>query len=463
MIWSITRLALESLVILALALGISWAWRDRSAASRHLLLSAACWGLVLLPMLSAVVPVWHVPLLPPAESVSSGSSLDPVAPVETRSPDQAAQSPAGVLRPEHLLVTIWGLGVAIVLLRFLIIQLRARSFAARSVPVRDSVWNRRLDTVDWPTPLPELRVSDDLHSPMVVGFVRPMIIVPRSTLNWPEETVDATVLHELAHVHRRDLLHQLVAQLVCALYWYNPLTWWAAHRLGVEREMAADDFVLSQGFKSSDYAAHLLNASHDLRPYSRFSLESIAMARGTDFKVRMVAVLDPNAERTTPAPRARWLAVAAWTVLALGLASISPRAAPAPAAESVEPGPVYVRLDDATAMVERTWSAFDRRFEAFETEYDTWELAVDDWLDREKSLVEQNFFDDAAEVFEEVYDGFVERMETELEALEDSHAASSGVRPLAELGTELEDWYDRASAGLDRVVSKWELMKQEFR
>ena len=51
---------------------------------------------------------------------------------------------------------------------------------------------------------------------------------------------------------------QSIAQLACAVYWFNPLVWFAAHQLRLERERACDDFVLVSGTSGADYATDLL-------------------------------------------------------------------------------------------------------------------------------------------------------------------------------------------------------------
>src|SRR5262249_59448889 len=74
---------------------------------------------------------------------------------------------------------------------------------------------------------------------------------------WSMECRWIVMAHELTHVKRRDCLMQALAQLVCAVYWFNPLVWFAAWRLRVERELACDDHVLEAGAKASGYASPL--------------------------------------------------------------------------------------------------------------------------------------------------------------------------------------------------------------
>jgi beta-lactamase regulating signal transducer with metallopeptidase domain len=89
----------------------------------------------------------------------------------------------------------------------------------------------------------------------------------------------------------------MTAQIVCVLHWFNPLVWLIAQKLFIEQERAADDYVINHGIKISEYAKHLIEASEKVKYARRTSLDVAAMARGTDFKDRMLCVLDPGAKR----------------------------------------------------------------------------------------------------------------------------------------------------------------------
>src|SRR6185503_17584551 len=91
----------------------------------------------------------------------------------------------------------------------------------------------------------EVRATSELDSPAVLGLLRPTIVVPHAALDWPLERCRLVAVHELAHVRRRDVLAQAMADVACALHWYNPLVWIGARRLRIERELAADDAVLA--------------------------------------------------------------------------------------------------------------------------------------------------------------------------------------------------------------------------
>ena len=98
---------------------------------------------------------------------------------------------------------------------------------------------------------------------------------------------------------------------VLPLYWFNPLVWFAAWRLGVERERACDDLVLASGVRPSAYAGHLLEVVSQLSPARLTQSCGLAMARQSSLEGRLVAVLScgRNRRRVT-----RILAVAAVAV-----------------------------------------------------------------------------------------------------------------------------------------------------
>ena len=95
---------------------------------------------------------------------------------------------------------------------------------------------------------PALLASEHVTVPFTSGVLRPVVVVPATALaTWTDERIRVVLLHELAHVRRRDCLVQAMSQVACAAYWFNPLTWIAARRLRAERERACDDLVLEAG------------------------------------------------------------------------------------------------------------------------------------------------------------------------------------------------------------------------
>jgi beta-lactamase regulating signal transducer with metallopeptidase domain len=89
--------------------------------------------------------------------------------------------------------------------------------------------------------VPEVRVSDRLRGPLVIGILRPAILLPRTLVaHSTDEELEHVLLHELIHVWRKDALASAACLGLTAVYWFHPLVWMARRRLAVLREVACD-------------------------------------------------------------------------------------------------------------------------------------------------------------------------------------------------------------------------------
>jgi hypothetical protein len=103
-----------------------------------------------------------------------------------------------------------------------------------------------------------LRTCEDGTTPLAVGLVTPAVLLPEwLILKLSEEELRQVVAHELAHLRRRDDWTNLAQQIVEALLWFHPAVWWIGRRLDLEREIACDDWVVSQTGGARPYAACL--------------------------------------------------------------------------------------------------------------------------------------------------------------------------------------------------------------
>jgi beta-lactamase regulating signal transducer with metallopeptidase domain len=101
----------------------------------------------------------------------------------------------------------------------------------------------------------ELRVSPAQRSPVVLGFVRPAILLPASEDASPDTAGTEQILrHELAHVQRGDDWANLIQHCIQAAFFFHPAVWWISGQLALEREIACDDHVLEQGGRRRAYA-----------------------------------------------------------------------------------------------------------------------------------------------------------------------------------------------------------------
>ena len=158
--------------------------------------------------------------------------------------------------------------------------------------------------------------------PITFGVFRPAVVLPANWQAWPTDRFRIVILHELSHIQRFDVLFQSLARLVCAVYWFNPLAWYAFHRMRMDCELACDDRVIQSGERVSEYADQLIEIARLYRR-TRFAL-GIAMARTSKLEGRIVALLDGNRTRLPLGKRAgsTLLALASILVLSLGVISV---------------------------------------------------------------------------------------------------------------------------------------------
>ena len=102
----------------------------------------------------------------------------------------------------------------------------------------------------------------DVSTPVLWGWLRPVILVPRDFPSWSEEHQRFAVFHELAHLHRADPWTQLLALLARAIYWFHPLVWWIAAQQKEYQERACDEQVLARGIPPTEYAELLLSLAN---------------------------------------------------------------------------------------------------------------------------------------------------------------------------------------------------------
>ena len=101
-------------------------------------------------------------------------------------------------------------------------------------------------------------ISDTVESPMAAGFRHPAVIVPqRMTQQLADPDLDHVVLHELAHLARRDDWTNLIARFAAGVLALHPLAFWVLRRIDAEREIACDDWVVAMTGASKPYAVSL--------------------------------------------------------------------------------------------------------------------------------------------------------------------------------------------------------------
>ena len=192
---------------------------------------------------------------------------------------------------------VWLVGICAVFARMIIGLVSARLLVNRCRPVSAgpivtmASEVRRAMGVSIPVRLVMGDSTGRVVVPMAYGFLRPTVLLPDDAGAWPTDRLWVVLLHEMAHVRRGDWNAQTLARCICALYWFHPLVWLAAHRLRVESERACDDLVLSCDIAVPDYATHLLEIVQRLSTARRIWTGTVAMAHKSELKERLQAIL----------------------------------------------------------------------------------------------------------------------------------------------------------------------------
>jgi beta-lactamase regulating signal transducer with metallopeptidase domain/HEAT repeat protein len=348
-------LLVKTTLVLLAALGITRVLQRASAGARHLVWLSTLGALLLVPLVAVWSPLRLAVLPAVPRTVSAPSAVD--APSAVAAPLASAPAPIAESMPLAPHVAPNGTAVVPAALRdrlqlddavggvlalWAVVALAiGGSLAAAWLSARRIVLRARpLDGADWLDPLyeiadrldlsepPRLLRSEDAKMPFACGVTRPTVVLPAESDHWTLDRRRAVLLHELAHVRRRDLAGHTLARVLCAVYWFHPLVWTAARRLRAESEHACDDVALSCGARPADYAEHLLEIVTSVRRDAT-PVVALAMARRSEFEGRMLAILDPERVRATPSRRQAASLVGMLVLFAVLVGA----AAPSPAAE----------------------------------------------------------------------------------------------------------------------------------
>lgn len=209
-----------------------------------------------------------------------------------------------------------------------------------------------------------LLVSDRIATPMAIGFRSPAVMLPRPLLaQFGESELDHVLLHELAHIARRDDWTNLFVRIAGAFLSLHPIAFWVLRRIEREREIACDDWVVSMTGAARPYAASLARLFELCFVRRGMALASGMAGRSSHLGERIELLLRRGSRFTSKAsPIPVTLGIVTLFALAiagaqapnwLSLAQDDPRpfAAPAPAAPPAVPAAARQPAPPAPAAI----------------------------------------------------------------------------------------------------------------
>ena len=290
--WVLVHFLWQGLAVAVLIGMILHFLRNRTAQTRYLAACAALGLLVMAPVVTSGLISTPTPepeqvsysAGPETEFESARSAVDPiltsgestVAPVEMQIADAHAAEPSQGNWKQHALTSLetvlpwivigWIVGVLVLSLWRFAGWLRLQTIKKQLTKPIHKFWQQRVKLLADRmriTRTISLLESALIQVPSVIGWLRPVILVPSAALTGTTpQQLEAFLLHELAHIRRYDYLVNLLQTMVEILGFYHPATWWISRRIRIERENCCDDLAADMLGDKVMYARALIQMEH---------------------------------------------------------------------------------------------------------------------------------------------------------------------------------------------------------
>ncbi len=255
--WALLHFLWQGLLIAILLKICLFALRNGSARQRY---NAACVALLLM----SLCPVVPIALLRSRSRATDANSVQAPRPTSTAEPIEFApvassrpssdlkpaaanRSPISIKRILPYLVALWLAAVFALLFRLLGAWALVRRLIAqgtRPAPEPALASLRALAARMKIRRLPRLLESSHVQTPLAIGGLRAVILLPASMVTGlSTPLLESLLVHELAHLQRHDYLVNLWQMTLETILFYHPALWWVSQRIRIEREHCCDDAV----------------------------------------------------------------------------------------------------------------------------------------------------------------------------------------------------------------------------
>ncbi len=222
--------------------------RIKNVVARHRAWTGVVLFMLMLPLWTAFgyqVPLRMLSPIPQHGELIGSVPAETVPVVITQTNDRSSAISKGDAKPQAMdwrqfMLSIYVLGVCVLLLRLAM----GTGGAYRLMHQARRVQGRL--------------TSSSCLSPITVGWLHAVTILPDGSGEWAQAKLDAVLAHENEHVRRHDPLFQWLALLNRAVFWFHPLAWWLERKLAALSEEACDMAVLERGHDPRDYSEYLL-------------------------------------------------------------------------------------------------------------------------------------------------------------------------------------------------------------
>jgi len=202
------------------------------------------------------------------------------------------------------LVGLWIFGVGIFTFRLFGGVFQLHKYKTRDISAPDTKWQAKFATLCEQLKIRQtvrLVQSNLVKTPIVVGWLKPVVLIPASVfLQITPKELETILAHELLHIRRYDNLVNFVQSFAEILFFYHPCGWWVSGVIRREREFACDEAVLKMLDSPRIVYASALANLEEIRLRANQSLPSVSMAAtGGKLMTRIQRILQKNAETRT--------------------------------------------------------------------------------------------------------------------------------------------------------------------
>ena len=257
--WTVVHALWQGLAVGLLVAVLFWVFRQSNPKFRYLI---GMLGLLLI--LTGGITTFGTYYVPPSANDTQETIavvLRATSPIPDTTQD-ATFVESFVTRHIYGIVWFWILGVCFFAIRLLGSHFYLHTLRKRSEILQGSELQQLVSNIGKRLHLRRkigVATSSFVQSPMVTGWLKPLILFPVGLVNQLSmEELETILAHEIAHIHRHDYWANIFQSVVETLFFYHPVVWWISNKVRQERENTCDDIAVSLGGNKLLYAKTLL-------------------------------------------------------------------------------------------------------------------------------------------------------------------------------------------------------------
>ena len=249
--WTLIHLLWQATAIAVILGAIRAIWTTASSNARYLTAILALLAVLALPPLT-FAHLWsdQVPGFVASHSVSPAAETAAMPGAFSRPTESAGVATTERLVSKSLpwIVGFWMVGVLFLAIRLIVRTVGTSRLTRERVIEVEGSWHRVIARLQKKLAIRQkiaIFESTLVEVPTVVGWIRPVILVPTSVFTGlTYRQIETILAHELAHIRRFDALVNFVQSIIETLFFYHPAVWWISGRIRIEREYCCDDIAI---------------------------------------------------------------------------------------------------------------------------------------------------------------------------------------------------------------------------